>query len=992
MWRSYLARVLVWFVALAGLGLYASGQTNTGNVYGTVVDEQGAAIPGGSATMTGPQAPRTTSVDAGGRFRFIRIPPGDYEVTVTMPGFTTVKRENVIVTLGRDTNVDMQLRLSAVQEAVTVTDRTPLLDTRKVATGATFSRDELTAIPTSRDIYSLIQQVPGIQIDQVNVAGNASAVAGGPDFISKGSGNVTYQVDGSTITDNTYGSPLDRQNGGTNTFFDYDTFSDVEVTTGGSLLELQNPGVQINVVTKRGTNELRGSARFLYASANWQSDNTSQEAIDQGFQTNKTRFVREYGAELGGPIIKDKLWLWAAGSRQDISVNTTQPSVAAGSYAATVKLIPFSAKLNTQISSANSLNLYFSRSNRIEEGRNSSSTVTLRSPETFTNLFIPTNFYKFEDNHVFSSTLFASIFANYQDVIYDSIPRGGGDPRGFPAGQDLQIDYYDFQYHNSWVYYYAKDPQKAANGQVSKFFNTGSANHELKVSFNYRTQIADSQTGLPGDQIQGFEYSYSSALALISRGVRTTYKTNYISATLGDTLTVGNLTVNAGIRYDLQQSRNLPGESFGNTTFPELLPTVNFHGVQDWQFEYDNWQPRASATYALGEKKNTLLRASYGRFADQLGFISYYGSGVPLSNGYYYYWTDTNRNHRVERGEFDPATDFYAFYNGIDPEFLPNIPNQIQPGFKTPATDEITAGLDHQIFEDFAVSATYTYRNTKNLQDAIPLGSSLATYDYLGNATGSATAANGFAINFDEPFYGSNLEEIPTGDLFYNREGARQRFNGIEFSAVKRLSNKWLLRGSFGWQSFKQHLTPQSITNPNNLWNLGGQNDNGGLATGFSSKGGRNTSGVFVGANWQFNVTGLYQLPWDLSIGANFFGRQGYPQPYFVRTRTGDIQGNRPRILIDRVDTFRLDNLYQLDLRVEKGFKVGPVQLIGTAELFNVANSNTVLQRYARVGTWDPRDADPDNPGAEFSQDGNFNRIQEAQSPRIVRLGFRVSF
>ncbi len=132
-------------------------------------------------------------------------------------------------------------------------------------------------------------------------------------------------------------------------------------------------------------------------------------------------------------------------------------------------------------------------------------------------------------------------------------------------------------------------------------------------------------------------------------------------------------------------------------------------------------------TYALGEKKNTLLRASYAKFADQLGYISYYGSGVPISNGYYYYWTDLNGDHLVERNEIDLENGFYAFYNDIDPAVLPNIPNQIQPGFKTPATDEITFGIDHQIFDDFAVSATYTYRNTKNIQDGIPIGTNIGT-------------------------------------------------------------------------------------------------------------------------------------------------------------------------------------------------------------------------------------------------------------------------
>ena len=164
-----------------------------------------------------------------GLFRFLKVPPGKYAVTVTMPGFTTVTRENVTVSVGQNTQVDVQLKLSTVQEAVTVTSETPLIDTRKVETGQNFSHDELAEIPTARDVWSLIQQVPGVQLDTVNVAGNQSAIVGGPDFITKGSGNVVYQVDGATITDNTYGNPFARQNGGTNTFFDFSTFQDVEV-------------------------------------------------------------------------------------------------------------------------------------------------------------------------------------------------------------------------------------------------------------------------------------------------------------------------------------------------------------------------------------------------------------------------------------------------------------------------------------------------------------------------------------------------------------------------------------------------------------------------------------------------------------------------------------------------------------------------------------------------------------------------------------------
>ena len=1003
MWRSCWARVLVWFVALAGLGSYMAAQVNTGNVYGNVIDEQGGTIPGGTAVLNGPSAPVTTSVDANGLFRFLKVPPGTYSVTVTMPGFTTVTRENVSVSVGKNTQVDVQLKLSSVQASVTVTSQTPLIDTRKVETGQNFSHDELAAIPTSRDVWSLIQQVPGVQIDTVNVAGNQSANVGGPDFISKGSGNVVYQVDGATTTDNTYGNPFARQNGGTNTFFDFSTFQDVEVATGGSLLEQQTSGITINVVTKRGTNEIKGAARYLYASGNWQSTNTPQEAIDEGIPTNNTRMIREYGADLGGPIIKDKLWIWFAGSYQTIDTNVAGFSTNFGTVSApqNVNLEPWNAKLNWQASNSNSVQLFYQRSDRTEQNANAGPT---RGPGATTQLLIPTNFFKVEDSNVFSADFFASIFGVYQNPDYSNIGKGslGCNNVAFqqvcPGDSSRDAYYNNGTYFNNYAYYWAKDPQKQVNLTTSKFFNTGSINHEVKFSFNYRQQIADSATGWPGDQNVGSEYAYSSSnTALISRGVRPVYKNVFWSGTLGDTITTGNLTVQAGVRYDRQQAKNLPGVSFGNTVFPDLLPTVNYHGASGYQFDVTNWQPRVSATYALGEKKTTLLRASYAQFADQLGFIGYYGSGVPISNGYYYYWNDLNHDHIVQPNEILYQYG-YSFYNGIDPATLPNVPNVIAPNLKVPKTQEITVGADQQLTDTLAISATGTYRYTNNLIQNLPTGSDVGTWTPAGrtectDSTGklgpcTATAANGFSINIDEPFFALSLPVEPAGVTVDDRPGATQKYYGVDFSVIKRLSDHWMFRANFGWNSFKNYLTADSIQDPNNLWAQGGQNcgsppQTSCLAAGYSSK-----ASVFINGSWQFNLNGLYQGPFGVELGANFFGRQGYPNPYYVRVRgVIDAAGvsNTYLLQIDNLDTFRYDNVYELDLRIARPFNLSGVQIIPTAEIFNVANANTVLQRYQRTGDYRVSTGN-------FTQNAFFNQILEVQSPRILRLGLTVNF
>jgi Carboxypeptidase regulatory-like domain len=955
-------------------------QTSTGTVYGNVIDELGSPIPGATATLRGPAAPLTASADASGVFRFPRVAPGTYTLTVTMPGFATVARESVIVSVGQNTQVDIPMRLATMLESVTVTNATPLLETRKVETGRTFAGEQLTEIPTSRDVWALIQRIPGVQLDTVNVGGNASALVGGPGLTNKGSGNVVYQIEGATITDNTWGNPLGRQNAGATMYFDYSTLDNVEVATGGSILEQETSGVTINVVTKRGTNLLKGSARYLYASGNWQSNNTPQESVNLGVQTNSTRFIREYGAELGGPILKDRLWLWAAGSRQDISLDPTTYTATEFPYPQTTILEPWSAKLNAQISNANSAGLLYQRSDRIQNG---TPALPDRPPETRGNFLIPTDFYKAEDANVFSSDLFGSILASYQNADVTYTPIGG---------VDRDIQYYDGSYHNTFHYGGGREPQRQANLQVSKFFNTGRINHELKASFNYRQQFPDSATGLPGSQNQGGSPN-SNDLALLSRGVSRTFVMQFWAGTLGDTLTADNLTIAAGLRYDLQQLKNRPGSVRANPLFSDPctncgadggsfpgLPEVKTHGATDWQIQFANWQPRVSATYALGDNKSTLLRASYARFADQLNAgLFAYTTGAMVTNGYYYYWTDLNHDHNVQPNEVlfnQPA----GFYNGFDPAVLPANPNQIQPGLRTPVTSEVTAGIEHQFTNDLAVSGTFSYRNTSGLLEQIPIGTSLSTYELGGRATGMATASNGFTIHFDEPFYDLTLLTPPAGQTLENRPGATQRYYGVDVSVVKRISGNWMMQANVGWNSFRQYLTPQSIQNPNNLWDLGGQNDNGGLATGSSGK-----YNVFINGSWQFNINGLYQGPWGIAFGANFFGRQGYPNPYYVSVQTHDFVESSYLLLIDKVDTYRYANVYELDFRLQKTFQIGPVTVIPLAEIFNVTNANTVLSSEGFVGNYDGK-------SGVFGKNQYFNQIIEVQSPRIVRLGLQVNF
>ena len=144
---------------------------------------------------------------------------------------------------------------------------------------------------------------------------------------------------------------------------------------------------------------------------------------------------------------------------------------------------------------------------------------------------------------------------------------------------------------------------------------------------------------------------------------------------------------------------------------------------------------------------------------------------------------------------------------------------------------------------------------------------------------------------------------------------------------------------------------------------------------------------VYINSKWQFNVSGTVQLPLGIQAGANFFGRQGFPVIYSIQAITHDTRGNMPSIQIGQVGAYRLPDVFELDLKVEKAFRLGPSIMVSpTIDCFNVANSHTVLQRDGFVGTYDLKRS------TAFRQQGNFNEPIELLSSRAFRGGVRLSF
>jgi hypothetical protein len=365
-------------------------QIQSGNIYGKVEAKDGSVLPGVTVTLTGVGAPQTTVTDSLGNFRFPNLSPGSYSLRAELAGYGFSTRSGLSVNIGRNTDVTMTMNPS-VSESITVTAEAPMLDVRRAGTGATVTRVELEKVPSGRDPWVILQQTPGVLVDRINVGGSESGQQS--NYVGKGAtgDQSTWNVDGVNITD--VGSV-----GSSPTYYDFDSFEEMQVTTGGTDPRIMTPGVQLNMVTKRGTNDIRGSARYFKTSHGLQSTpSIPAEATGYLEKVNEINNIGDYGGEIGGPLWKDKLWLWAGTSKQLIKLFVAQPVGQAVRFTDNTELTTKDGKLNAQIFPSNSFTYSLLKNGKVKIGRNAAPT---RPPETTYNQgdnFGGPNVWKLED-------------------------------------------------------------------------------------------------------------------------------------------------------------------------------------------------------------------------------------------------------------------------------------------------------------------------------------------------------------------------------------------------------------------------------------------------------------------------------------------------------------------------------------------------------------------------------------------------------------------
>ena len=617
----------------------AMAQVQSGTVSGTVQDQQGGLLPGATITLTGSDRTLTFVTAEDGRYRFLNVPPGTYKLTAELSGFTSLVRDNVLVVVGANVDLPFAMRVATVQETVTVEGTSPIVDSRATGTATNFTQDELSKVPTSRDPWALLRTVPGVQMDRVNIAGNETGQQS--NFASKGASryDTVWTMDGVVITDMS-------ANGGSPTYFDFDAFDEIQISTSGHDIRQATGGAGLNFVVKRGTNQYRGTARGYFTNDGLEASNVPDELVALGVTPETADHndqISDYGFDLGGPIVRDKAWVWGSWTKQDIRLIRS-----AGALTDRTILKTYNIKGNWQATSKDMISVLWFLGDKVKYGRATGDAQVLASTATWNqaNRYPenrPHGLLKFENNHVFSSNLFLSSKYAYYGTGFSLEPQGGLEGQASVSTRLGQA------FGTTRAQRFIR-PQNILNFDANYYQSGWGGNHDIKFGVGWRRHDATSQQIWPGNMIQAQDFS-DRRFARIYRNGNGTNRTEYLSFYVGDTFSKGRLTFDAGLRFDRQSGKALPSATLANREFPTLVPGIEFAGY-DAPFTWNTLHPRLGMTYALDDSRKTLLRANFSRYAGQLDASTVGFANLSGNAGFVDYpWEDLNGDLFVQGNE-----------------------------------------------------------------------------------------------------------------------------------------------------------------------------------------------------------------------------------------------------------------------------------------------------------------------------------------------------
>ncbi len=955
-----MARKLAGLIVVLAVAAPAFAQTLfQGRIDVTVLDAQGSAVPGVLVEVFGPTAASQTT-DASGEAHFLNLSPGNYAVAASVAGFNSYRNDRIEVGGGRSVPLRIALTVSGVTEAVQVTAEPLVVDPGRQTITTNVSYDQLQRLPSSRDPWVVLQTVPGVVVDRVNVGGAESGQQS--NVLAKGAGATenTWNLDGIPVTDL-------AATGSSPTYYNFDMFQEMSVTTGGASATSPTAGAQLNMQFKGGSNRPSGAAHYYGASEGLQSSNLPdalRPLAGASGKGNRLKEISDVGFDVGGPIVRDRWWAWGSYGRTDGTLFTLN-----GDPDRT-KLENMAIKTSAQLTPRIRPEFLFFRGNKVKNGRGAS---PLRSAASTWDQKGPTPLYKGQVNLTAGSNMFLTLRAGHVGNGFSLTPQGGLATTGYRDAQRVR--------RGSYVFYETKRPDNSLLGDGTWF----RGRHEIAFGGSWRHTKDDERQEFPGS---GVDNLHAADFATSRRIQAWLYRPFFASSVgvnqslyFGDTIHSGRVTAQLSLRYDRSYASMLESAQAAIPGFPALLPAITAPAV-DKMIDLSLFSPRAGISYALDQNARTLLRASYGLFGSQLGTATVQAFSAASQAVLIYSATDRNGNNVADPGELETLLNF----GGVDPE-RPGAGvnfNRVSPDLKAPKTHELVAGIDRELMPQFGVSASVTWRRFTDViwsgQDLAQLitvyplvGVTRADYQLEGVVQGTVEGIG----SYRQDYYAPRESSLPPGNggEFRNRPDYSQQYLGLEMQATKRLSNRWMARVGFSTNRHTEHFAGEGALHDPGASTTWPNIDGGAFVTGTSGSG--KSEIYLILPRYQVTASGLYQFGWGINIAGNLVAREGYGMPFYEPVESADPLLPEKRVLLVDPAKSRLPGVTSLDLRAEKSIAFGGRELALSLDLFNAFNNATVLGRQYDVTA---------------TGTTGYNQPLEIMNPRLLRFGVRFQF
>ena len=925
----------------------------SGAIAGVVRDTSSGVLPGVTVEAASPaliEKVRSAVTDGQGAYRIVDLRPGTYSVTFTLPGFRTVRREGIELTTGFTAAVNADLQVGALEETITVTGESPIVDTSNVRTQQVFSRDALDALPVSRTNLGYVTLLPGASMaaDRQDVGGSMGDLSSNISIHGSRGGDMIVNLDGMRIHRGGQGGGFSSQ------AINQASVQEITFQTSGMSAESETGGVQLNVVPREGGNIFSGYGAANYSNTGMQGENIGDELVRRGLQrdaTLKIDKVYDGNLALGGPIKRDRLWFYTAqrwwGTKRPMPVpgnffnknhGTDRFYVYEPDLSRPHKMrVPrrsHNARLTWQAAEKHKLTFLYDAQ------------PSCNCPQVYEGLIAPEAmaFHKYVQdisqatwsNPATNRLLFdAGVTYYHWDFFAD--PNTGVSPNDIAMLEQSNGMTFNGRAFSNTVFpgrSYGALYEDQYNARFAVSYVTGS--HNFKTGMFWMFASTDHDTHTNGDVLytllNGVPISITQFTTPSVNGGRAVNSAFYAQ----DQWTpLRQLTLNLGVRFD-----SLRGWS------PEMsapagrwVPARQYDRVDDLP-NFTDLSPRLGAAYDVFGNGRTAVKASLGRYV-QIGSTALAVANSPSQTEVFNAtrtWNDLNSDWVPQEHELGPSSNSAFGTRRV----RTRLADDVRTGFDNREHNwQASAVLEHELRPGVAFDVGYfrTWYGNPTVTDNVAV-TPVDFKEFCITAPVDSRLPGGGG-NQICGLYDVTPVKFGQVDNLITLADRSEVYNGVDVNVRGRLRNGAQVSGGVSTGRTVIDNCGAAIDSPEDLRFC--------------------RQIVPLAGQTQLRMSGNYPLLWDFAAGVSYQDLPGVPisadhvvtnaaiAPSLGRDLAAGVRATRTVQLIEP-HTMRENRRRQLDLRVTRSFRVGRSRVLGTFEAFNALNANSVLRLTTRYG------------------------------------------